>query len=425
MTARIARDPSPLRSALVHSSLGAMTLFGVLGLGGTVVHFIGDADAASPAVRVALFESDGSAPALKTRLAGDSDQAAFIMADTQLPDEDTDEGDLGVEYGEPRRTQVAVRTVATPPVEAQPEGVRINGQMVRPGESYTQLQQAALRNAIAETIVPDIPEPTVQVADVKPAAPSGPFEKNSRPFENPEGKPTVSIVLGGLGINYKLTMAAIDELPPEVTLSFAPTAGGLSTWVRRARAAGHEVLIEMPMEPYDYGREGPHPNVLQVAVGPDTNRARLTKMLGRTSGYMGIMNYKGAKFATDSDAAAPVLALLRERGVALIEDGSLNKSVFAQEAVKAGVTFGQAGAWIDARPEAEQIENQLLTLEMQARETGIALGTGSPFPVTIDMLKEWTTRLEGKGIVLAPASYFAKQSTASGQMKTAALDPAG
>lgn len=425
MTARIARDPSPLRSALVHSSLGAMTLFGVLGLGGTVVHFIGDADAASPAVRVALFEADGSAPALKTRLASDSGIAPIVMADAQLPTETTDEGDLGIEYGQPRRTQVAVKTTPTPRVETQPEGVRINGQMVRPGESYTQLQQASLRKAMAATIAPEVDTPTPQVATAAPSEPSGPFEKYSRPFENPEGKPTISIVLGGLGINYKLTMAAIDELPPEVTLSFAPTAGGLSTWVRRARAAGHEVLIEVPMEPYEYGRERPHPNVLQVAVTPEVNRARLSKMLGRTRGYMGVMNYKGAKFATNGDAAAPVLSLLEDRGLALFEDGSLTKSAFGDEAVKAGLTFGQAGAWLDKRPEADEIENQLLTLEMQARETGIALGTGSPFPVTIDMLKEWTTRLEGKGIVLAPASYYAKQSTTSGQIKTAALDPAG
>ena len=59
----------------------------------------------------------------------------------------------------------------------------------------------------------------------------------------------MSLVLGGLGINYTHTRSAIDELPPEVTLSFAPHASGLQTWINRAREAGHEVLIELPLEP--------------------------------------------------------------------------------------------------------------------------------------------------------------------------------
>lgn len=425
MTARIARDPSPLRSALVHSALGACTLVATLGLGGALVHVTGSADAASPAVRVAIFDADGLAPTLKTRLAGDSDFSTIVTAQVQTPTQGANEGDLGVEYGEPRRAAPQATPTPAPQVETVASGVRINGQIVRPGESYTQLQQASLRKAMAAEVEPRVEAPAPEPVTPQPKAASGPFETYARPFENPDGKPTVSIVLGGLGINYKLTNAAINELPPEVTLSFAPTAGGLSTWVRRARAAGHEVLIEVPMEPYEYGRERPHPNVLQVAVGPETNKARLTKMLARTRGFMGVMNYKGAKFATDADAAEPVLNLLRERGLALIEDGSFTKSILPQEAAKAGLTFGQASAWIDARPEADEIENRLLTLEMQARETGIALGTGSPFPVTIDMLQEWTARLEGKGIVLAPASYYAKKSTAAGQVKIAALDPAG
>jgi hypothetical protein len=41
------------------------------------------------------------------------------------------------------------------------------------------------------------------------------------------------------------------------------------------------------------------------------------------------------------------------------------------------------------------------------------------------MLKEWIPGLEAKGIALAPATHFAKISTASGQVKVAALDPAG
>lgn len=431
MSARTVRDPSPVRTAIVHSALGAMTLMGTLGLGGAIVHFTGDADAASPAVRVALFEANGSMPALKTRLPGEIENAPLNMAALETPRREASpqvEGDLGVEYGQPRRQPASPKPTVT--VASEDDGaVRINGKLVRPGQSYGQLQDAAVREVMASAIAPNTASPdstpTIEQADTKPDTPETVFERHSRAFENADGKPTVSVVLGGLGINYRITQAAINELPPEITLSFSPSARGLSTWVRRARAAGHEVLIEVPMEPYEYGRERPHPNVLQIAVGPETNEARLRRTLAQARGYMGVMNYKGDKFATNSAAAAAVLEVLNERGLAFVQDGSFDKSVFTDEAKKVGMPFGAAGAWIDARPEADEIQNKFLVLEMQARENGYALGTGMPFPITIDMLKEWTEQLDDKGLVLAPASYYVKQSTAASKVQTVGLDQQG
>lgn len=422
MTARISRDPSPFKSALLHSTLGAMTLIGTLGLGGLAVHYTGNADAASPAIRVALFEAAPDAnPVLNPRLAGDQSARQFAVlnnvprATQQLGPA---EPSLGVDYPQaaaprpaaPRETQSA--EIA--------EGVRINGQIVRPGQSLSQVSSNPTRI--------DVSASATEAAAVEPifmARANSPLAKNARPFENLEGKPTVSIIVGGLGINWGRTQAAIDELPPEVTLSFAPTASNLTTWVRKARRAGHEVLIELPMEPYDYGRLRPHPHVLQVAVSPEVNKQRLGRILASTNGYAGLLNYQGGKFATELDAVQPIITEMNTRGIAFFEDGSLAKSAFSDAAATEGLPFGKADAWIDARPEADEIANQFLRLEAEALENGAALGAGMSFPVTIDMLKEWIPSLEEKGIVLAPATYHAKRAVSSGQLKTAALDTQG
>ncbi|MEM6653139.1 MAG: divergent polysaccharide deacetylase family protein, partial [Pseudomonadota bacterium] len=247
----------------------------------------------------------------------------------------------------------------------------------------------------------------------------------SRPFENPEGKPTVSIIVGGLGTNRTRTRDAINELPPEVTLAFAPTADNLRGWVQEARRAGHEVLIELPMEPYDFGRGRPHPQVMQTGVSVDQNLKRLSTLLRRTSGYVGVMNHQGDKFATDADAIDPITQALSARGVAFFEDGRLIRSELQRSARDAGLAFGKATSLIDARPGADEISQQLLLLETTAREQGAALGTGQPFPVTYDILKEWLPTLESKGIALAPASHFAKQSLTSGQSADAGLNSQG
>lgn len=423
MTARISRDPSPFKSALLHGTMGAMTLVATLGIGGAAVHYTGSADAASPAIRVALFdEAPSQAPSLNPRLPGNVGATDYAgIGDTTLAvPQPVNEPSLGVDY----QSNSAPRRAANTQAEPQSQGIRINGQIVRPGQSLSQVTTNGMVQQVSASTTAAVAQP-VESAPTVPVRANTPFAKNARPFENAVGKPTVSIIVGGLGINWGRTQSAIDELPPEVTLSFAPTATNLTTWVRKARRAGHEVLIELPMEPYDYGRLRPHPQVMQVAVTPEVNKARLNKILAGTTGYAGLMNYQGGKFATDIEAVKPVITAMNERGVAFFEDGSLAKSVFAEAAQAEGLPFGGTSAWLDARPEADEIANQLLILEAEALENGAALGTGMSFPITIDMLKEWIPGLEAKGIALAPATHFAKTSTASSQVKVAALDPAG
>lgn len=420
MSARIARDPSPFRSGLTHGALGAFTLTFVLAAGGGAMHVLGSPSAASPNVRMALFdEREGDAPQLNPRLPG-YEQAIGIARVEPLPQpiEATEsEPDLGVEYA----GGVSVTATPTALRAVRPKGVRINGKTVMPGQTFSQISKTEQGSAAAATTA-FMPATASAPSAIDPASPLARF---SRPFENPEGKPTVSIIVGGLGTNRTRTRDAINELPPEVTLAFAPTADNLRGWVQEARRAGHEVLIELPMEPYDFGRGRPHPQVMQTGVSVDQNLKRLSTLLRRTSGYVGVMNHQGDKFATDADAIDPITQALSARGVAFFEDGRLIRSELQRSARDAGLAFGKATSLIDARPGADEISQQLLLLETTAREQGAALGTGQPFPVTYDILKEWLPTLESKGIALAPASHFAKQSLTSGQSADAGLNSQG
>lgn len=418
MSVRTTRDPSPFRSGLVHSALGAFSLTFILGSAGTTMHWFGDSSDASPNVRVALFdETPTDAPQLNPRLPGY--QEAVGLAQT-MPSEMTrssasEEPNLGVEYVGAQRVSASV---TSPPAT---KGVRINGKTVMPGQSLSQVSQMA--EVSAATVSTDGAGLQTDLASILPE--SAPLVRNARPFSNPDNKPTVSIIVGGLGTNATRTRAAINDLPPEVTLSFAPTADNLRGWVRQARRAGHEVLIELPMEPYDFGRQRPHAQVMRVANTAEDNKQRLARMLAGTPGLVGVMNYQGAKFARDADAVDPIMAELSSKGLAMFEDGSLARSEFSNSAQKSRLAFGKATSAIDARPGADEIMQQLMLLESTARENGSALGTGTPFPVTFDILQEWLPTLEEKGIVIAPASHYAKQTLRSGQIRQASLDPQG
>lgn len=231
-----------------------------------------------------------------------------------------------------------------------------------------------------------------------------PFTAYRRPFTPEAEKPKIAVVVGGLGLNTRVTQMAIDELPGEITLSFIPYAENLQLWIDRARADGHEVLVETPMEPFDPEADDTGPQTLLAGAQPRENIARLENILSRAVGYYGVANYQGAKFAASGRAAAPIVRALNERGLAFIGNGISPRAGLGAEAVKQRLPFIVADRVLDLRREADAIDEQLLNLEALALERGQSLGAGFAYPVTVNQLALWARDVRQRGYQLAPAS---------------------
>ncbi|MBU6405935.1 MAG: divergent polysaccharide deacetylase family protein [Alphaproteobacteria bacterium] len=226
----------------------------------------------------------------------------------------------------------------------------------------------------------------------------------ARPFTPQSERPMIAIIVGGLGFNRRATQQAIEDLPQDVTLSFVPYASGLQDWIDTARADGHEVLLEVPMEPFDPEADDTGPQTLQVGISPAENIERLENILSRAAGYFGVTNYQGGRFAANAQAAGPVAQALRRRGLALITTGIGQRTALSSEARRAALPMTAADRVIDSQREAEAIDEQLLTLEALALQNGAAIGAGFAYPVTIDQVGRWSAELSARGYQLAPAS---------------------
>lgn len=229
-----------------------------------------------------------------------------------------------------------------------------------------------------------------------------PFSAYARPF-TPDGRPRVALIVGGLGLNAPATRAAIEALPPEVTLSFVPYAEGLQAWIDLARADGHEVLLELPMEPEDYPQNDTGPYTLLANSDIDELDRRLNWLLGRTTGYFGVTNYFGSAFIASDTSMTPFMQRLRSRGLAFIDDGQARNRQGA---------YGRASAnrVVDEAQDAASILTALNALEATARANGQALGSGYGFAVTVATAVRWTQGLNDRGIQLAPASALVARS---------------
>jgi polysaccharide deacetylase 2 family uncharacterized protein YibQ len=229
-------------------------------------------------------------------------------------------------------------------------------------------------------------------------APDGrtPAQAYARPFQS-NGKPKIALVIGGLGLNAKGTREAIEQLPPEVTLSFVPYTEGLQGWIDLARASGHEVLLEAPMEPNDYPDNDPGPYTLMAAGKPAETTQRLDWLLSRAVGYFGVTNYLGSKFVTSDAGMGAFMADLRARGLAFVDDGSAARR-------NGDLPRASADRVIDDQLAGDAIDKQLLALEASALQNGQSLGAGFAYPITLAQVRTWAAGLAQRGYQLAPAS---------------------
>lgn len=364
---------------------GAAAFLLLAALGGLVL-VAGDPQAGAPRVRVALQGGDhGDGAELKRGLYPGAPGPEFTL-DNLLP---------GQELSMPGAPDAPVSGEA---VITLPQGATLGG-------------GGAARPAMGRAIGP--PLPTAPIAGLTAPGPGGllpiigpdgktPFQAYSRPFRD-NGKPRVALVVGGLGLNAATTRSAIDRLPPEVTLSFVPYADGLQGWIDLARANGHEVMLEAPMEPADYPNNDPGPYTLMASAQAPETIKRLEWLMSRATGYFAVTNYLGGKFLNSDNGMSAFLGALKSRGLGFIDDGGASKRSMG------GVPRASADALIDEQLSAEAVERKLLSLEAQALQKGSSLGAGFAYPVTLDSVVRWAQGLPGRGYQLAPASAVVRR----------------
>lgn len=234
-----------------------------------------------------------------------------------------------------------------------------------------------------------------------------PADVYRRPAITPQsanGKPLVAVIVTGMGLNFDSTASTIDHLPDDFTLAFAPYGKKVEEAARRARQGGHEIMLQIPLEPFDYPQNDPGPHTLLVGQSARANLDRLYWLMSRVEGYTGVINHLGAKFTSASADFEPVMEELGLRGLAYVDDGSSNRSVARQLAMRSGAPFAVANMSLDDNPSRGSILAQLDRLELMAREKNTAIGVITALPISVRTLVEWSQTLEEKGIILVPVS---------------------
>ncbi len=288
-------------------------------------------------------------------------------------------------------------------IHVNPDGASTPG-IVKVGDPNKVTQDAR----VAHIPEPDLVEKSESGQLPKRAADGRrPFDVYARPWSGARGA-RVAIVIGGMGVSQTSTQAAIDKLPPEITLAFAPQGNSLSRWAQAARKKGHEILLQIPMEPFDYPRVDPGRGTLIVDAAVDANLKVLHESMGRLTNYAGVMNYLGARFTSEAGAFDPVMRDIGERGLLYLDDGTSARSQADALSGANRAPFAAGDIIIDQVQDRTEILKSLDQLEATARAKGSAIAIGTGFDVTVDAVTEWAKGAQKRGIEIVGVASLAR-----------------
>ena len=232
------------------------------------------------------------------------------------------------------------------------------------------------------------------------------FDAYARPWSGARGT-RLAIVVGGLGLSQTGSQYAIATLPEEITLAFAASGNSLQRWLQEARRAGHEVLLQVPFEPFNYPQNDPGPHTLVVEDGTSQNLADLHWALGRITNYTGIMNFMGARFLSDPEATEPIMRDLSRRGILFLDDGTSARTVTGALAGAVGVPHATADIVVDHDVNRIEIMKKLDEAERIARRNGSAIAVASAFETSVNAIAAWANEAKARGIEIVAVSALA------------------
>jgi polysaccharide deacetylase 2 family uncharacterized protein YibQ len=315
--------------------------------------------------------------------------------------------------------QIAAAEPAPEPAAVAPTAAPATAEPASPAAPPAMPAEVAGSAPVAAEADPEalIPAPDPALTEQTPLGPlprigadgRRPWRVYARPYDGPEKGPKIALVVTGLGLSYASTRAAIEKLPASVTFSFDPYTDSLDQWIAAARGRGHEVLLDLPLEPINYPQSDPGPQTLLLGSSAAENLARLNWVLTRGTGYVGVASAYGASFAGAVNSMLPVLQTLHQRGLVYVDNRLGGHALPTRLARDIGVPLVANDRYVDAEGTRGALDVRLADLEKQARSSGRAVGFAAPHPMTIERLADWVAQLAKKKIAIAPVTAMVER----------------
>jgi len=199
----------------------------------------------------------------------------------------------------------------------------------------------------------------------------------------------------------------IIALGRPVTVAVLPGLRYSRQVAERARTAGLEVFLHLPLEPEDPGK-ALGPGGITVAMADAEIERSVRASLASMPGVVGVNNHMGSKGTADPRVMRAVLRVVKERHLLFVDSVTSPRTVAGQMAAEMGIRVASRQIFLDNEDDAAAIRAQLRRLIALARTRGDAVAIGHAQRLTAQVLGEMLGEFDSAGIELVPASLLAR-----------------
>jgi len=223
-----------------------------------------------------------------------------------------------------------------------------------------------------------------------------------KPKPVPKGLPKVAIIIDDIGYERRVAEKFLS-LDAVLTFSVFPHSPFQQRIIRKAHTKGFEIMLHLPMEPYEYPEVDPGPDALLTSMSPDELIDQLNKNLDAVPLIKGVNNHMGSKMTTESTRMYQIFSVLKKRGLFFVDSRTTPESICKPSARLLQIPFAQRDVFLDHVQEPAFIRRQIKELIRIAEIHGTAIGIAHPHLITYEIFREELPELQKK-VRLVPAS---------------------
>jgi polysaccharide deacetylase 2 family uncharacterized protein YibQ len=265
------------------------------------------------------------------------------------------------------------------------------------------------------------PEPVnepAKEAEEKPETVNEPAEEAEKkpetvnePVEEAEEEPDktyAAIVIDDLGGNYSRANELMS-IGLDFTLSILPGEAYSVKVANRAKDKGFELMLHIPMEPYDYPEEkNPGENALLISMTNDELKKNVNEMLDSSLWFSGVNNHMGSRFCEDYEKISVVMAAVKERGLYFLDSKTSDISCINKVANIYDVPNASRHVFLDNSKEEAYILKQIDKVIRISKKYKRAIAICHPYPETIAALEKTRKKFEDNNIEIKRLSEIIK-----------------
>jgi polysaccharide deacetylase 2 family uncharacterized protein YibQ len=213
--------------------------------------------------------------------------------------------------------------------------------------------------------------------------------------------PRIAIIIDDLGYQFAAGHRAV-ALPGPVACAILPGTPSAARLAEAARASGKEVLLHLPLQSTD--RDGaPEPGSITLDTSREAFTDTFAAAMESVPFAVGVNGHRGSLLTRHPGHMGWLMEeILRAGGLYFVDSYTTHRSVALQIASERGVPAIKRDVFLDSDPAPDKVAREFERLKTLARQRGLAVAIGHPYPATLEFLERAIPALVEEGIELVP-----------------------